>query len=70
MQRKRVISSNLLSVGYDSTSGTLEIEFHSRWVYQYFNVPTAIYQNLMNASSHGSYHAVYIKNNYAYKRIR
>jgi len=31
----------------------LEIRFHSRGVYHYFNVPLNVYQNLMSASSHG-----------------
>ena len=39
MNRKPVRSSNISSIGYDSESKTLEIEFHSGGVYQYFNVP-------------------------------
>ncbi|MDS0295716.1 KTSC domain-containing protein [Halogeometricum luteum] len=69
MNRKPVSSSNLRSVGYDSSANTLEIEFHSGQVYQYFNVPESIYQGLMNAASHGKYHHRHIKNNYRYKRI-
>jgi len=61
MQRQIVSSSNLVSVGYDSTSSILEIEFHSGGVYQYLNVPVSIYNGLMNASSHGTYFDVYIK---------
>lgn len=67
--RTPVSSSNLRSVGYDSRTGTLEIEFYSGGVYQYSNVPPSIYQGLMNAFSKGSYHHAYIKNSYPYKRV-
>lgn len=61
MKRQSVSSSNLASVGYDSASSTLEIEFHNGGVYQYLNVPATIYNGLMNASSHGQYFDVYVK---------
>jgi len=62
-----VSSSNLSSVGYEN--GTLYIAFNSGGVYAYFDVPPSVYQGLMAASSHGSYHAKYIKNVYPYQRI-
>ena len=67
MKMIHVQSSNLVAVGYDN--GTLVIEFHSG-TYEYRGVPANIYQGLMAASSHGEYHARYIKNSYQYKRIR
>jgi len=70
MNRTPVSSSNLKSVGYDSSSNTLEVEFHGDRVYQYYNVPKEIYQGLMAASSHGKYHHRRIKGNYRYSRIR
>lgn len=71
MNRTPVSSSNLVSVGYDPQQQILEIEFHSRSVYQYFNVPLHIYQGLMNASSHGTYFDRHIKKGgYRYRRIR
>ena len=66
MERKYVNSSNLAQVGYDFESNTLEIEFHSGGVYQYFDVPEVVYTGLMNASSHGKYFHRNIKNNYHY----
>jgi KTSC domain len=38
MIRKPVISSNLSSVGYDSETNTLEIEFSNFTIYQFFGV--------------------------------
>lgn len=70
MLRKNVDSTNIHSVGYDSESNTLEIEFHSGGVYRYFNVPQSIYDGLMLAPSLGSYFHKYIKNNYKWGKIQ
>lgn len=70
MDRNRVSSSNLRSVGYDIDESILEIEFHSGSIYQYFNVPLLKYENLIGASSKGRYFSAYIKNRYRYKRIK
>jgi hypothetical protein len=69
MERKRVSSSNLKSVGYDISKKILEIEFLSGGVYQYFAVPSGIYTNLMNAASKGRFFHRNIKNVFAYQRI-
>lgn len=55
MVRQNVSSSNLSSVGYDLNSNTLEVEFNHGGIYQYSNVPVNVYEELMNASSHGQY---------------
>jgi hypothetical protein len=65
-----VSSSNIASVGYDIATCTLQIKFHSGGLYEYYDVPYAVYQGLMNASSHGKYFHQYIKNVYPYKRLR
>ena len=69
MNRQSVSSSNIRSIGYDSKSQTLEIEFHSGGIYQYLNVPESIYNALMSASSHGSYFHHYIKDQYRWTKI-
>jgi hypothetical protein len=69
MNRIPVSSSDLRSVGYDTTTQTLEIEFHSGGIYQYFNVPPSVHQSLMNAGSLGQFFYAYIKNNYRYTRV-
>ena len=70
MIRQTVSSSNIRSIGYVSKSQTLEIEFHSGGIYQYFNVPESIYNALMSASSHGSYFHHNIRDRYRYEKIR
>jgi len=68
MDRVRVVSSNLYSVGYDPLSSILEIKFTSGAVYRYFRVGVAVYEGLMSARSKGSYFAHIIR--YAYRYVR
>ncbi|MBR9860960.1 KTSC domain-containing protein [bacterium] len=69
MERIAVDSSNISSIGYDEESTTLEIEFHNGAVYQYFDVPFSIYDDLMGADSHGKYLAQNIKGKYRFVRV-
>lgn len=69
MDRTLVSSSNLASVGYEPTSMLLEIEFVSGSIYQYFDVPEAEFQQLMQAASHGTYFSANIRNRYRYIRL-
>ena len=69
MQRYSVASSNIASVGYDAATETLEVEFLSGSVYQYYNVPQNMYDQLMKAGSKGKFLNVYIKNGYPYSRV-
>ena len=64
-----VSSSNLVAVGYDSSTATLRVPFHSG-VYDYYNVPQNIFEGLLNASSKGKYHHAFIKNSYRYSKVR
>ena len=69
MNRIPVSSSHLSSVGYDSVSLTLEIEFKEGAVYQYFDVPEFEHQGLMQATSHGTYFYANIRDRYRYTRL-
>lgn len=69
MRRDSVASSNIVSIGYDSASETLEIEFQNGGVYQYYNVPQSIFDALMAAPSHGKFFASQIKNAFPYARV-
>jgi hypothetical protein len=64
MERTHVSSSNILSIGYDPDSSTLEIEFKGGSVYQYAGVPQAEFDGLMGAGSHGVYFNGNIKHCY------
>lgn len=54
MQRKRVKSSNIRSVGYDKATKILEVEFKNRAVYRYEKVTPKVYDRLMLSESVGS----------------
>lgn len=69
MKRETVISSNLASVGYDTQSQTLEIEFNHGGIYQYFDVPQEEYDSLINADSIGSYFYHNIRDAYEYAKL-
>jgi hypothetical protein len=69
MDREFVTSSNVRSIGYDPTSQTLEVEFQNSFVYQYYNVPTHVFEALMAAGSKGQFLNSQIKNMYAFSRV-
>ena len=69
MERQAVSSSNIEAIGYDPGTQTLEIEFKSGGIYQYFNVPETEYQTFMAASSHGKYFHRHIRGTYRYVKI-
>ena len=55
MDRISISSSNLKSIGHDSSSPTPEVEFHQDKIYQYQGVPVGVYENLMNSGSLGRF---------------
>jgi len=70
MERIRIKSSDIRSVGYDESAQILEIEFHHGGIYQYFSVPKKIFEDLVKSiSSHGQFHTRYIKNRYRREKV-
>ena len=55
MRVAAVDSTTLLTVSYDEAQALLQLEFCSRAVYEYFSVPTEVYQSLLAAPSKGRY---------------
>ena len=68
MERTPVKSSDLVSVGYDEKSETLQIEFKNG-IYQYSNVPKEIYSELIQAPSKGKYANKSIRDKYPTNKI-
>lgn len=69
MERVSVSSSNIASIGHDTSSQTLEVEFLNGSIYEYYDVPEHVYQELISASSVGGYFAQRVKNVYGFSRI-
>lgn len=68
MKRVPVTSSNVASIGYDSSTQTLEVEFNDGAIYQYFDVPEAVHDKLMLAASKGEFLHQHIKLVYRYAK--
>ena len=69
--RVPVESSNLASVGYSGVDEVLEVEFQGGSVYRYSEVPVEVYEELMNADSHGSYFHYNVKEaGYDYYKVK
>ena len=69
MERIKVQSSNLESVGYDLINKILEIGFYDGAVYHYFDVPPKVYKGLMEAGSKGTYHHRFIRKGFRYSQV-
>lgn len=70
MEKIRVKSGTLRTIGYDELGQILEIDFQHGGTYRYFGVPKQIYDKLIKSeSSYGKYHDRYIKNRYRHEKI-
>jgi hypothetical protein len=69
MNRQTVSSSNIAEVGYYHEQRVLEVLFHSGRLYQYFDVPEVVYNEMISASSVGGYLNANIKGMYRYARV-
>jgi hypothetical protein len=69
MERKRVNSSKLRSVGYDEATRTLEIEMSNGQVFQYIGVYPEVHRRLMAAPNPTSFFDDKIAEEYTPKRV-
>ena len=63
-----VESTTLAAVAYDSVSQVLWLEFRGHALYCYFDVPDAVYNALLQATSKGVYFHRHIRNRFPYRR--
>lgn len=69
MEREYVDSKAIKSIGYDSSTSTLEIEFIRGEVWQYYDFPEACWYDFRSAGSIGIYFNANIRNQYLDNRI-
>ncbi|HTV42293.1 MAG TPA: KTSC domain-containing protein [Candidatus Sulfotelmatobacter sp.] len=62
-------SSNISRFRHDDTNQVLEVEFKTGGVYQYFDVPEIIFEQMQSASSKGQFLAQSVKGHYRYARM-
>ena len=70
MERKRINSSKIRAVGYDSKAQTLEVEFSDGKVLAYRGVSPEVHRGLMVSPSPVSYWEDKIDENFSSQRVR
>jgi hypothetical protein len=66
-----VSSSDIKAIGYNTNTQTLQVEFLNRSLYEYYAVPSYVYDSFMTAISKGSYFNSHIKKaQYRYRKLR
>lgn len=70
MDRKRVNSSAIRSVGYDERSRVLEVEFSDGRINQYSGVSPELHRRLVSAPSIVSYFRDNIEESFSAKRVK
>ena len=69
MQRKRVNSSKLRSVGYDEATKTLEVEMSNGQVFQYSGVYPEVHRQFMAAPNPTAFFDDKIAEEYSARRV-
>ena len=69
MERKRVNSSKIRAVGYDSKSRVLEVELRDGTVLAYSGVSQEVHRQFMNAPSPTSYYEDKIADEFSARRL-
>lgn len=60
-------SSNISQVRFDGNTDTLTVEFLDGKIYDYMNVPAAVYRDFANATSAGQFFFRNIRSRYSYE---
>ena len=68
--RVELQSTILASAAYDNRRAILQLEFRSGAVYRYLQVPEGIYQDLLQAASHGAYFNHAIRDRFPYLLVQ
>ncbi len=69
MDRESVQSSMIISIGYDPETSTLELEFNSGAVWQYYDVPESVFHDMRNSGSLGKYFHANIRGQYRESQV-
>ncbi|EMF0719372.1 KTSC domain-containing protein [Citrobacter freundii] len=70
MNHHPVKSSRIASVGYDESSGTLEVQFHQTGTLQYRHVPARIFRDFLGVVSKGRFYDGVIKGKFPEIKIK
>ena len=70
MDRKKVSSSSIRSIGYDERNRGLEMEFNDGRITQYSGVSAEVYRRLISAPSIVSYFRDNVEESFTAKRVK
>lgn len=70
MLNQMVVSTEIKWIGYEEKQNMLQVEFIEGGIYQYSNVPKYVFEDFLNAESHGCYLEQHIKGRYPYRKVR
>jgi len=71
MDYQSVSSRTIDSIGFDSDTQTLAVQFRNGSEYHYYNVAAAVFEGFLAASSPGQYLDLYVKKpGYSYAKVR
>ena len=70
MDRKKVSSSSIRSIGYDERNRVLEVEFNDGRVNQYSGVSAEVHRRLISAPSIVSYFRDNVEESFPAKRVK
>lgn len=62
-------SSNIRQIGYDPNQSLLQIWFHNGTTYQYFDVPSGVWEAFKAADSKGTFMHSGIRGKFRYARV-
>jgi hypothetical protein len=69
MHRTTVASPGIEQLGYEEGSEILEIKFTSGTVYEFYNVPLKLYDQLLSSPGKELFYETHILVRFPYKRI-
>jgi hypothetical protein len=70
MNRIKVQSNGLLSVGYEPDAEVLELEFPCKTIHEYHKVHPVVYMGLMYTESKEAYFDKHIKDKFYYRIVK
>jgi hypothetical protein len=69
MERENVHSSMIESIGYTAENLTMEIEFKNEQIWQYYDVPESVYNEMKSSGKFGTFFNENIRGIYAERQI-
>ncbi len=67
--RVKVKSSMLIGVGYAVDTNTLQVEYNNNTIWNYYDVPEKVYDDMLKAESIGKYFLANIKSRFECEKI-